>query len=142
LEPLEATSIAFIEKIQRSAYDIWNGNKSAVQANNEYKEHIREVEIVLMMHYAAGSPFKTEFWDFAQERGIRRLEEASGDTKLKQIYQAIRSLPNKDAKALTEVHLSGTLQKLPEHGNWWHGSYIENIEGLGVSGLFDRVFLD
>ena len=79
LEPMEATSLDGVfriiqcieHKIQIDGFDhVYNWHS---------KKFFKEVEYFIMMHYAAGSKWKNEFWDFAQYRGKKALEEAKLD---------------------------------------------------------------
>jgi len=128
LEPLEATSIGFMDHIQRSALDIWTGYKKYDQANEDYRKLISQIELVIMIHYAAGSSFDTEFWDFAKERGIKKLESQRGDEHLFNIYSSI--------KDVQDFHLSNS--QISEYGLWWAGSFVQNINGLGIRDLFQK----
>ena len=132
LEPLEATSISTMDLIQRRAFDLWNGNVNSNFANEEYLNVISQVELIIMMHYAAGSNFKTDFWDFAQERGIKKIESMSGDPRLIEIYNSIKNI--------SSTNMAPSADQIPEYGFWWAGSFYENIKGLGLSETMDRLF--
>jgi hypothetical protein len=119
LEPMEATSIGVMDKIQRTAYDIWNKNIPLDQANYSYTRQITEVQNVIMLHYFAGSSFDTEFWDFAKERGKKAMENAATDPSFVSACANVREgfvrYPN-----------------LPAYGLWEPPSFLQNIQGLGV----------
>jgi hypothetical protein len=132
LEPLEATSIGVMDDIQRSAFDIWSGNKGAEYSNLEYLEQLGQIEFMIMMHYAAGSPFKTDFWEYAQERGIKKMENNKGDSKMQSIYRSIKDIPT--------MNLARNLPTYSQYGQWWPGSFIQNIKGLGLTQTMDKLF--
>ena len=132
LEPLEATSIGVMDDIQRSAFDIWSGNKGAEYSNLEYLEQLGQIEFMIMMHYAAGSPFKTDFWEYAQERGIKKMENNKGDSKMQSIYRSIKDIPT--------INLARNLPTYSQYGQWWPGSFIQNIKGLGLTQTMDKLF--
>jgi hypothetical protein len=130
LEPLEATSIAVMDMIQRSAVDIWSGNRSFEYANAGYLKEMDEIELMIMMHYAAGSSFKTEFWDYAQERGIRKMEKAKHNNRLRSMYSSIKDI----SSANLATNIRG------EFGNWGAPSFLENVHGLGMKPMMDDLF--
>jgi hypothetical protein len=131
LEPLEATSIGVMDRIQRAAFDIWTNKKSFSQANDEYLDLLHEIEFIIMMHYAAGSRFKTDFWEFAKDRGIKKIENSKNDYQIKNIYSTIKNI--KDFNFANDF-------VLPEYGQWWAGSFVQNIAGLGIKDLMDSNF--
>lgn len=132
LEPLEATSIAVMNQIQRTAFDLWTGQTSVSDANSEYTKSLKEIELMIMMHYAAGSPFKTKFWDYAQERGIKKLEESSNDKNMQEMYSYV--------KDIDQINFAVNNSPIKEYGTWWAGSFVQNISGLGVSDTMNNIF--
>ena len=72
LEPMEATTLDCVARILKSI------TRGPLQAGyNPYlKAFFQEIEYFIMMHYAAGSKWKNEFWDFATERGKAAMAEA------------------------------------------------------------------
>ena len=133
LEPIEATSIGVMDEIQRSAFDIWSGNKGAEYSNIQYLEQLKQIEFIIMMHYAAGSPFKTDFWEYAQERGIKKIESTKGDSKMQSMYRSIKDIP--------AMNLARYLPNFSEYGLWWPGSFVQNVKGLGLTQTMNRIFL-
>jgi hypothetical protein len=122
LEPLEATSISTMDSIQRKCYDIWNGNMSIEEANFKIKEQLVQIETMIMLHYFAGSKYKTEFWEFAQKNGEKCIEESLFfDQKFKTIIDY----------TLQSVS-SNFCERETEYGSWWLGSFFDNINGLGI----------
>ena len=113
LEPLEATSINLMNRNQRRAYDTWFGNKFLMQANNEYQQDIAEIENVIMMHYAAGSQFDTEFWRYAQQRGKKNFPSLLGNSRFKAI-------------------LAGEETESASYGTWNRTSFKQNLSNLGL----------
>ena len=79
LEPLEAMSFGMANSVLENATNCIQGVMSAEQANVEYVGLIRNVERIIMMHYFAGSKYKTLFWDYARERGERCMETGKYD---------------------------------------------------------------
>lgn len=74
LEPLEATSIAMMESILYNFENYTRGMYGVDQANMNYNLDIRGLENLIMMHYYAGSNFKSDFWEFAQDRARRMID--------------------------------------------------------------------
>lgn len=123
LEPLEATSTAMMNLIQRSVYDILEENLTPNDANILYTTNIKQIQNMILMHYFAGSAFDTEFWTYAEELGTKCVEEEmSLDPKFIEIY--INMLGKKD---ITQCH-----DYNEEYGTWWIGSFLQNIESLGI----------
>jgi hypothetical protein len=120
-------------RIQENALLVWSGNKNFDQANQEYTEHMHQIEFIIMMHYAAGSPFKTDFWDYAQERGIKKIEDSKNDLGMQYLYRSI-----KDVKFM---NMAREFPEIPEFGPWLPENFVRNISGLGISGLMNKTFL-
>jgi hypothetical protein len=68
-----------------------------------------------MMHYAAGSKWNNEFWDFATERGSLAMEEAMSHSFFNDLY--------------TKGEPSNDTSYRPYFGA---ESYKLNLEGLGL----------
>lgn len=132
LEPMEATSIATMDKIQRASYDIFTGQKTVSQANAEYLKLMNQTELVLMMHYAAGSKFKTDFWEYAQDLGIKKFKDSSNDLEFNKMY--------KIAKEIKEMRFAHTVNDTMEYGPWWSGSFSQNLRGLDLFDTLDKIF--
>lgn len=131
LEPLEATSIGTMDSIQRKAFDIWENNKNYLDANDEYLSLLNETEAMIMLHYASGSKFKTDFWEYAKSKGSKRIKFLKNDPKFKIIYNSIRDIKEKRFCLNRDI--------IPEYGPWWSGSYLENITGLGLFETLDEI---
>ena len=128
LEPLEATSVGTMDHIQRAAFDIWTGEKTYQSANLEYTQLIERTELVIMLHYAAGSPFKTEFWEYAQSRGEECVKSFLKDSDFKSLYEVSKEVPDMRFAA----------PQYPEYGPWWLGAFVQNFQGLGLYEKIDR----
>jgi len=123
LEPLEATSIGMMDDINRNAFEIIKGSKTTLAASETYDRQIRQTEKVIMMHYFARSPFNTEFWDYAEERGVAAMKKA------------VQELPFIE-KLMASREMTRRGQFIPEsgevYGPWPLASFSENIDGLGI----------
>lgn len=123
LEPLEATSTHMMDNIQRLAWDVWHGNFNTDVANRTYDRQITEIERTIMLHYFAGSAFDTEFWRFAQDRGEQCMAEAMKDPRFLYHFNVVKSgKKENEIQSSVESH----------YGTWWEGSFIQNIQGLGI----------
>jgi len=131
LEPLEATSIGTMDRIQRAAFDIWTGAITSTQANLAYSRLMSQLELIIMLHYAAGSKFDTEFWNFAQDRGIQKIKDMSSDKELKHMYQMIKNID--------EMRFAPTDEIVPDYGQWWSGAFIQNLHGLGIHDTMEEM---
>lgn len=110
LEPLEATSINFMNNIQRRAFDYWNRNLSLEEVNDFYQSDICEIENVIMLHYASGAVFKSDFWDYAQKRGLDNFNLMLSKPKFKEILT--------------------TSDNLMQFGTWARRSFNQNLSNL------------
>jgi hypothetical protein len=85
-----------------------------------------------MLHYSVGSAFKTPFWDYAQERGRKCMQNANESFKymLKHSVEPMglgtysnyfpeQFFPHEELKAV--------------HSSWWEGSFAQNKVGLGLT---------
>jgi hypothetical protein len=127
LEPLEATSIAFMNQIQRDAFDMWNKNTTAENLNTQYKTYAREIENVIMLHYFAGSIYDTDFWSFAKERGNKAIKNA--------IKNDLRFL--EFLSYSLKMKYSNLCEGPPEYGTWWAGAFCQNLIGLGLENILN-----
>lgn len=135
LEPLEATSISVIEHINRYSYDIWFDNNSIVQKNNDYKHTLQRIESMILMHYYSGSPYKTAFWHFAQDRGRKCIENSL------EKHQELKLLIEKpysdiDPNLFTKDRIKGYG---PGYGLWGIQGMHLNFNKLG---LYDKLKKD
>jgi len=115
LEPLEATSINFMNRNQRRAFDYWHNEKSLNTVNEEYLSEIKEIENVIMLHYASGSIYKSKFWDYAQERGMNNFNLMIKNPRFREVLI--------------------TNDELMHYGTWPKRSFHQNLFPLR---LFDK----
>jgi len=117
LEPMEATSIATIDEINRHAYDvIFNGYNPKV-ANTIYKEWFYKVQDIITLHYLAGSQYDTEFWKHAVSLAENNFSDRTANLNV--IMDSV--LNNKQAFGVTN------------YGTWTFDSFVQNIKGLGIT---------
>ena len=101
LEPLEATSIGVINRINRMAYDIWvNGlsQNEIEEKNTNYIDYLTEIERMIMLHYYAGSIYNTPFWDHAKDLGLKCMIETKNDSKFKEMLATVIDLETFNGK--------------------------------------------
>ncbi len=123
LEPLEATSTYTMEQVCRNAWDYFTGSESAEKLNSKFTENIEQIYDMIMLHYYAGSPFKTNFWEMAKENGETRIRKACTNNKFQNIIRSALT-----AKAYNYCPDDGV-----EYGSWWSGSFYQNIHGFEIS---------
>jgi hypothetical protein len=126
LEPIEATSIATMDAVNRRAFDVWFNGKQLAEANIEYRTLLAEVENVIMLHYFAGSIFKTPFWEYATNRGRRNMASAFYNP-------AFANMLNYSQQDIRDLYAfnSGL-----EYGTWSGSSFQQNLICLG---LYERL---
>lgn len=130
LEPLEASSIAMMNVIQRGMFDLIQNNSSVDQLNLNYLQTIKEIEVMIMLHYFSGSIYDTNFWKFAQKRGVNCIENAL-KTDSKFVSFITHALQKKQSN-LTEM--------TEEYGSWSAGSFCENLSGLGIESIMSLLW--
>lgn len=124
LEPLEATSIALMNLINKMAYEVWFNNGNPDLLNIDYVSYVQEIETVIMLHYFAGSIFKTPFWEFAQERATKIIERAKQDKKFN------------DFVAHSKLEKTTLFRMDGNYGTWGGLSFKQNLENLN---LYDKL---
>lgn len=123
LEPLEATSIAFMDKINRKAYDLWTERTFIEAANLSYTQKVKEIENVIMLHYAAGSVFDTDFWRMANSRGRMNITSLINNPVFKSM------LASSSGNMYEDIDDNGD----KNYGTWARFSFKQNFEGLGLT---------
>lgn len=140
LEPLEAMSFGMANNVIDNAMNCIQGAYSTEQANMEYVTLIRNVERIIMLHYFAGSKYNTPFWDYAQERGERCMENGKYDeafcTMVKHAYPA-----GIFGKAPEVIFNSGraSMDFLNLNNLWWSPSWAQNLDGLGIRNKLEKI---
>ena len=120
LEPMEATSIdSTIRIIDRA---LW----SPSTANDDIMQWFHECEYIIMMHYASGSKWKNDFWEFAQDRGQRCMDNASNN--INYLVEQCRSEYWNDVYFPLPEFLKKA--SVSEIGPWRLSNLKQNLEGL------------
>ena len=120
LEPLEATTIEMIDKVNRHCYDWLHKGQRAFHSQKLYDNWLLEAEVIIMVHYAAGSKYDTPFWKYAEERGKACLSNAN-ENIWKNIIHSEKFDWRKDNY---ELGFTG--------GGWLLHSWFQNLNGLGM----------
>ena len=132
LEPLEATSFATVDNVNTMAVQRWFGNTSLELSNHRYHANLDACENIIMLHYASGSSFKSDFWSYAKERGIKCMENAdpSLDYMIKNSKEPSSTGSYSDVFKMPPV-MTEHFEAL--YKNWWEGSFSQNTKGLGLT---------
>ena len=131
LEPLEATSFSTVDSINTIIDRHWFHESSLEESNKRYDDWIDANESVIMLHYYAGSDFKTPFWDYAEERGKKCIENCSQpfNYMLKESISppGLGSYQNYFPEQFFPPEEFVTVRN-----TWWEGSFAQNKLGLGI----------
>ena len=114
LEPMEATSIATIDDINRFTFDVVFNINNLDFVNSKYNKWFKEVEDIITLHYLAGSKYDNKFWRYA-----KNLAEECYNDKSQMLNDILK---NKD----------NPLFNINNYGTWGLNSFNQNIEGLGI----------
>jgi len=126
LEPLEATSTGTAINVNRVAWDVWQGKISVDYANSWYTKELSDIESMICLHYASGSIWQNEFWKFAQQKSLEKLDyEFYNRTNFAMFV--LNSLLDQN-----RFNPSGN-----DVGTWHEESYYINIKNLGLESLIE-----
>lgn len=129
-DPLEATSITNIDNVGRFAYNHILGYWDDRYADFEYHKKLYESQVVIMLHYFAGSDYDTDFWKYATMKGEQCISDAVQDPDLKPFIDSLS-----EYNSLGEIQLDGT-----DYGTWWKGSFYQNIKSLGIEQKIKKLY--
>ena len=129
LEPLEATSIEFMNTVCHYSFDVFKNYIPLETANNAYIKLIKQIETVIMIHYFAGSNYDTKFWQYAKDLGQECIENSIKSDKH---FNLILSKAMADKNA--NMHSFDG-----DYGTWWTGSFAQNIFGLGIKKSLSKI---
>ena len=135
LEPLEATSISSMDYINKLSFDLWENNITILDANKSYNTLMQGTELVIMLHYFAGSIYKTPFWDYAMERGNKLISKSVNQSAVKEMFSnalEIINLKNKGYIARQPEKINSSVEYGLLHYTWPKRSFAQNIVGLGI----------
>lgn len=129
LEPLEATSFSTADAVNSAAMLNWFSGHGAKVTNDRYQAILNANESIIMLHYAAGSTFKTAFWEFAQERGMSCMQKSSSGFKYMLENARLPNIGETYSKTFRRPNPS-SLEFDAVYSAWWEGSFAQNIDGL------------
>lgn len=127
LEPLEATSLGFSDRINRIALKLWMGIINEKQAQEYYESEMNVINSFLSMHYMAGSIFDTPFWQKAKTLGFDRVQKDISNNTL-------------FAKQLHKALLDPYSQTMFQEPTWIPWSYYINAVGLQIENKLKQLF--
>ena len=111
LEPLEATSLAMVNNINRHTWDLIHKNITVADANKMYYGYLEEIMVVINLHYL--NPIhSSDFWDIAKENS-QWIYEHEGFKNILKNLDTVDYFVN-------------------DFGTWTKESFIQNIEGLSL----------
>jgi hypothetical protein len=140
LEPLEATTFGTVDVINTRAELTWLSGHPEAHAEAAYSSSVNAAERIIMMHYFAGSIYKTPFWEFAKQRGMACMEECSEVASFKHM---VKTSQKPTALGSYRTHTGPSSSDLDVLRKcWWEGSFAQNIDGLGIAGSLNDVLLN
>jgi tryptophan halogenase len=131
LEPLEATSIGFMDQIQRMAMGHWFHGDSVEMVNDFYIQAIQEIENIIMLHYFAGSKYNTPFWDYAKDRGQKCMDQAVKNPRFVEFYNNSKNYDFRNC-------LTTPIDKMM-YGSWDQRIMNMNLKSLGLINKIDTL---
>lgn len=137
LEPLEATTLSVAISINDLALNLLANPLEIHKCNSYYNKRMTKTERIIMFHYFAGSRFKTDFWEFAEERGRRCMEEAVQDKNWLIRYELSKKTDFKDPHSLQEESQNLGYEEAGGE-DWQEWSYYCNLSSMGLN-IYDKI---
>lgn len=109
LEPLEATSINAMLRINYLTLAVQTERISLEEANTLYRQDFKEYQDIITLHYFGGSQYKTDFWKHATELATECMKN----------FPEIKYILNLPELAKT-------------YGSWNAWNFKENVYGLNL----------
>ncbi len=126
LEPMEATTLDCTLDLMESYFNIAVKGSDVIPLDAQFRRKLDEIELFIMLRYAAGSRFNNEFWDFAKQKGQDCIEDFTKQGYNKDhLYNSIKdtTAPHR------EIHVNKYFTDV---------SMQESIDGLGIKDLLKR----
>lgn len=111
-EPMEATSLATVDMINRKIYDVIYKNSTSAMENLWYTSWFKQVQHIITLHYFAKSKYDTEFWDYAYKLAHKCMKNFSFKNKL--------------------LDMLDTKNSIGSYGTWDIDNFSQNIKGLDI----------
>jgi len=125
LEPLEATSTATADIINRLSIDQWKIQAQVpVQTNARYHSLLNGVESMIALHYMSGSSWDNDFWKHAQSLGTAKIEKEL--QKKQEFYQMMKEVSDPN------FTVDNYFKSPKEIGTWWSPSFNLHLDKLGI----------
>tara|TARA_R110000822_G_scaffold276077_1_gene398174 strand:+ start:176 stop:1360 length:1185 start_codon:yes stop_codon:yes gene_type:complete len=131
LEPLEATSIGLMQSINKEVEEILHNKNPINNSNNFYNSQLIEIQIMILLHYLAGSKFSTPFWDNAYEKSLKFLEKNLPKTHFLEMYKLSKECVKKNI-----THIDHPIEDL---GQWGPTNYNINLKELNLYNKLDKL---
>ena len=116
LEPMEATSLATIDLINRISWDIIFEKINVNFANEVYLSKIRDVEAMIGYHYYHGSIFNTKFWKEAKKKGTKAITYLKNSSEFKDTLKHVDNFNFQD--------------NVRDFATWSPYSWCQNLKGF------------
>ena len=116
LEPMEATSLTTVDRINRNIFDIINYGVSIDTANQSYIDWFKECQDIITLHYLGKPRYDTRFWKYAHTLAQDCWSNASD-----RLIEILNNLDNPN------YHMHDV------YGTWYQSGFIQNMKGLGIN---------
>lgn len=141
LEPMEATTLTGVYYINNWAIEIMKEPLAMAKKNRMYQNRVAHTENLIMLHYYSGSIFKNEFWDYAEERARKCLENGLKDHDWRMVYEI-----SKTHNPLNQVSSVNKMNEILSLKNWqgrftddWEAwNYYQNCSKNGMN-IYDKI---
>ena len=97
-----------------------------------YERNLKNVELMIALHYLAGSKFKTPFWEYAEENAKKCLSN-NVDKYFLEIYNLSKQYNSQNRTHMYKTHSHY------EHGTWSLESYTMNLKQLNLYKKIDQI---
>lgn len=132
LEPMEASSTGMMYWINQKSKQIIENPFKIKEFNNLYIKENIDIQRIIILHYLAGSQFKTKFWDFAYTKAKKCFTDSYFIEDFENQY--------KYATYLISNGIYNTPHpELPALGGWIINNYIQNIIGLNLHNKLNKL---
>ena len=135
LEPMEATSISTMMRINNLATSILKKELTVDQANYGYYATIMSMQTIINLHYMNNTTFNTPFWNHARAQSTQYIAGAL-------VYDGFfRDKIKATLNNNTTNHTADDL--LTEYyGVWPLSSFPLNIDGLGIRNILKDLYVN
>jgi len=116
LEPMEATSLTTVDRINRNIFDIITYGISIDNANKQYQDWFKECQDIITLHYLGKPRYDTEFWKYAHN-----LAQDCWSNPSTRLIEILNNLDNPN------------YQMHDVYGTWYQSGFIQNMKGLGIN---------